>query len=240
MTDRCRAVRGGRAGARVEKLSDSGQLTDNNPRRLVVTALVPPRPALDPPAILALIVEKHTTPSAHVVFQLYGEVLLHTHLDCADPPLVPGRTGLFYVFAVFAGLIAGSKVNDVPFMQYLRPVGRGPSSNTCPRCPLHRAQWTSARTIPCVLSIEVSTASGTGAEKLGQPVPLSNFASDLNNSWPHPAQRNTPDRCSLFNGLVPARSVPCFRSTWNCSAVSLRRHSSSVAGMSFAMSMVQI
>src|SRR5688572_7065454 len=101
MTDRCRAVRGGRAGTRVEELSDSGQLTNNNPRRLVVTALVPPRPALDPPAILALVVEKHTTPSAHVVFQLYGEVLLHTHLDCAAPPLVPGRTGLFLCFCGF-------------------------------------------------------------------------------------------------------------------------------------------
>jgi hypothetical protein len=67
--------------------------------------------------------------------------------------------------------------------------------------------------MPRVRSVVVSTAFAMGAQKLGHPVPLSNFASDVNNSWPQPAHRKTPARCSAFNGLVPARSVPCFRRT---------------------------
>ena len=39
-------------------------------------------------------------------------------------------------------------------------------------------------------SVSVATASGaTGAKKLGQPVPDSNFVAELNSSVPHPAQR---------------------------------------------------
>ena len=63
-------------------------------------------------------------------------------------------------------------------MQYRSPVGRGPSSNTWPRCPLQRAQCTSVRSIPRVRSVVVSTASASGAQKLGHPVPLSNFVSE--------------------------------------------------------------
>src|SRR6516164_5420403 len=39
---------------------------------------------------------------------------------------------------------------------------------------------------------------------------------------------NVPCRFSAFSGLVPARSVPCLRSTWYCAGDSFARHSSSV------------
>ena len=44
------------------------------------------------------------------------------------------------------------------------------------------------RTIPWLVSVWLSTAPSTGAMKLGQPVPLSNFFSALKSSRPHPAQ----------------------------------------------------
>jgi len=63
-------------------------------------------------------------------------------------------------------------------------------------------------------SVAVSTAASSGAEKLGQPVPLSNFAADEKSGWPQPAQVNVPSRFSPFNALEPARSVPCPRCGW--------------------------
>ena len=70
-------------------------------------------------------------------------------------------------------------------MQYLNPVGCGPSGNTWPKCASHWAQTTSTRRIPYELSDSVRTFSfAMGAEKLGQPVPDSNFVSDENNSAP--------------------------------------------------------
>ena len=47
----------------------------------------------------------------------------------------------------------------------------------------------------------------------GQPVPLSNFISEVKIGRPQPAQTNTPGRFSRSSGLVPARSVPSSRST---------------------------
>mmetsp|Transcript_6306 Transcript_6306/g.25207 ORF Transcript_6306/g.25207 Transcript_6306/m.25207 type:complete len:81 (+) Transcript_6306:2124-2366(+) len=40
---------------------------------------------------------------------------------------------------------AGSNFIAAPFMQYRKPVGGGPSSNTCPRCPWHAVHRTSER-----------------------------------------------------------------------------------------------
>ena len=116
-------------------------------------------------------------------------------------------------------------------MQYRSPVGSGPSSNTCPRCPPHPAQWTSVRTISQLRSTPVATACSIGRQKLGQPVPLSNFVVDANSSRPQPAHLKTPSRCSRFKGLVNGRSVACRRRTRNCAADSVRRHSSSVRMM---------
>src|SRR5882757_2664140 len=68
----------------------------------------------------------------------------------------------------------------------------------------------------------------TGVQKLGQPVPDSNFASDLNRGAPQPMQWYTPVSL-LFQYLpVNAGSVPHCRVTRNCSGVSFSRHSSSV------------
>ena len=58
-------------------------------------------------------------------------------------------------------------------------------------------------------SVVVPTASARGAVKLGQPVPLSNFALEAKSGWSHPAQTKRPARFSALSGLDPARSVPC-------------------------------
>src|SRR3954470_14257475 len=88
---------------------------------------------------------------------------------------------------------AGSNFSDTPFMQYRSPVGPGPSGKTWPRWPPQRAQLTSVRLIPWLLSGTSSTAPATaGSVKLGQPVPESNLASELNSSAPQAPQRYIP------------------------------------------------
>ena len=75
----------------------------------------------------------------------------------------------------------------------LAAIVAGPSANTCPRCPPQRAQWTSTRLRPSESSGSVSTLSSDDApQKLGQPVPDSNFVSDPNSSFPHAAHTKTP------------------------------------------------
>src|ERR1700674_53823 len=74
------------------------------------------------------------------------------------------------------------------FMQKRWPVGFGPSSKTCPRCEPHALQRTSVRTMPRPASSISSTASRlTGSQKLGQPVPESNFVSEPKSVAPHAA-----------------------------------------------------
>ena len=61
-------------------------------------------------------------------------------------------------------------------MQYLRPVGAGPSSNICPKWAPQLEQCASVRVIKKLRSTVVPTASSAiGAKKLGQPVPDSYF-----------------------------------------------------------------
>ena len=79
-----------------------------------------------------------------------------------------------------------------------------------------------------VRSIEVPTAPAIGVWKLGQPVPLSNFVSDVKRGWPQPAQTNRPGRFSLLSGLDPGISVPWHRSTLYCVGDRVACHSSSV------------
>ena len=57
------------------------------------------------------------------------------------------------------------------------------------------------------------TASGIGAQKDGQPEPLSYLVPESNSGSPQPAQRKVPARFSLLSGLVKGRSVPWSRST---------------------------
>ncbi len=74
-------------------------------------------------------------------------------------------------------------------MQNRSPVGFGPSLNTCPRCPSHNRQLTAVRTTIRLPSAVSTTFSGAiGSQKLGQPVPESNFAADENSARSHPAQ----------------------------------------------------
>src|SRR5262249_59553400 len=71
-------------------------------------------------------------------------------------------------------------------------------------------------------------ASFNGCQKLGQPVPLSYFVSEENSGRSQPAQAKVPLRFSRLSGLVPARSVPCRRSTSYCADVRCVRHSASL------------
>src|SRR5580658_2852421 len=92
--------------------------------------------------------------------------------------------------AYLAAPVSVFKSNTAEFMQYRLPVGRGPSSNTWPRCDPHREQVTSVLRIPCEPSTRSLTAfSAIGLKKLGQPVPESNFVPASNSSCPQTAQR---------------------------------------------------
>src|SRR5262245_37025843 len=63
-------------------------------------------------------------------------------------------------------------------------------------------------------------------KKLGHPVPLSYFISEVKSGRLQPAQTKMPGRFSPFKGLVPGRSVPSSRNTKNCAASRRLRHSS--------------
>src|SRR5215471_14027405 len=112
-------------------------------------------------------------------------------------------------------------------MQYLNPVGFGPSSKTWPRWPPQRRQWTAVRSMPSEVSSVVPTALSSGAQKLGQPVPLSNFVVDEKRSSAQPAHANTPALDSCSSGLENGGSVSSSRSTAYCSGVRSLCHSPS-------------
>src|SRR4051794_24473134 len=108
----------------------------------------------------------------------------------------------------------GSSVSESELMQYRRPVGIGPSSKTCPRCPPHRLQVTSVRVMPWLLSgVSTTFSSSAGCVKLGQPQCDSNLLSEANNSAPQPAQRYMPSCFVRLYSPVHGRSVPFSRST---------------------------
>src|ERR1700716_2069400 len=73
-----------------------------------------------------------------------------------------------------------------------------------------------------------STWPSAGAVKLGQPQPESNFASDSNSVWPHPAQVYVPLRCSCSYSPENGRSVAFSRSTAYCIGDNSLRHSASL------------
>ena len=65
--------------------------------------------------------------------------------------------------------------------------------------------------MPKDVSRVVPTAWGRGAQKLGQPVPLSNFVVEENKSRSQPAQAKLPVRFSCSSGLVNGISVALSR-----------------------------
>lgn len=74
-------------------------------------------------------------------------------------------------------------------MQYLRPVGWGPSSNTCPKWEPQLPHSTSVRRMNRPRSSFSDTlAFSMGAQKLGQPVPESYFVLEANSSFPQTTQ----------------------------------------------------
>src|SRR3989344_177175 len=107
----------------------------------------------------------------------------------------------------------------------------GPSSNTCPRCDPQRAQVISVRSMPCDASRFVSIAPGSAWSNDGQPVPESNFASELKSEFPQAAQAYVPSAFSCRYSPVNAISVPFSRKIRYCSGVSVFFQSSSELGM---------
>src|SRR3982074_1218022 len=109
------------------------------------------------------------------------------------------------------------------------PVGSGPSSNTCPRCEPQFRQRTSVRRMKKLLSERSSTFSVlAGSQKLGHPVPDSNFVFELSRSVPHAAHVWVPSALVWTYLPVNGRSVPLPRRMSYCSGVSSARHSASV------------
>src|SRR5207249_5990386 len=78
------------------------------------------------------------------------------------------------------------------------------------------------------VSVLVVRCSGMLVKKLGHPVPLSYFISELNSGRAQPAQTKTPARFSSLSGLVNGRSVDSLRSTKNCGSERVCFHSASL------------
>src|ERR1700722_6590941 len=81
--------------------------------------------------------------------------------------------------------------------------------------------------MPNELSRVSPTARSSGAQKLGQPVRLSNLVVEENKSSSQPAQAKVPERSSCSKGLLKGDSVPLCRNTAYWSRVSRRRQSAS-------------
>src|SRR6267143_504855 len=115
--------------------------------------------------------------------------------------------------ALFSSLFL--KPNERELTQYRSPVGCGPSSKTWPRWPPHCLQRISTRFIRRLRSDFSSTFSfSAGDQKLGHPVPESNFVSDENRGAPHPAQTYIPFSLLWRYFPVKDRSVAFFLKTW--------------------------
>ena len=84
----------GEAGV-LTRLRDPRELAHHDARRLIVVTLMPPQTALDPPAVLPLIVEQGAAAAAYVVLEFYLGILLHTPLDCRRLGLVPSKKWFF-------------------------------------------------------------------------------------------------------------------------------------------------
>ena len=83
----------------------------------------------------------------------------------------------------------------------------------------------------------VSTAPGKCSQKLGHPVPLSNFLDELNKGKSHPAQLNVPSRFSSLSKLEKGLSVPSSLKTLYEEGESLVLHSASVRAHSSSLAL---
>src|SRR5262249_11912503 len=82
--------------------------------------------------------------------------------------------------------------------------------------------------MPKEVSSVVPTALGSGAQKLGQPVPLSNLVVDEKRSSWQPAQPKIPARASCSSTLLKGGSVALSRSTAYWSGARIFCHSASL------------
>ena len=90
-----------------------------------------------------------------------------------------------WVFSLFFFL----KSSAALLIQYLKPVGLGPSSKTCPRWPSHLEHRISILCLERLLSLYSETETeSTGVQELGHPEPESYLVSELNKGAAHPAQ----------------------------------------------------
>ena len=104
-------------------------------------------------------------------------------------------------------------------MQYLWPVGAGPSGNLWPKCELHWEHTASSRTIPWLRSSIIEIEFGSiVSKKLGHPDPDSYFVLDEKRAWLHTAHPYIP--VSLQSQYFPVKglSVPPPQQITFCSA----------------------
>lgn len=121
--------------------------------------------------------------------------------------LSAGKSQAFLIFA-------GSMFNAAELMQNRSPVGAGPSSNTCPRCAPQRLHITSVRRIPWLVSVSNFTLfAASGAQKLGHPVPDSNFSLEVKSGCPQQTHTKVPGSCESQYLPVKGGSVPFSRVT---------------------------
>ena len=114
-------------------------------------------------------------------------------------------------------------------MQYRIPVGAGPSLNTCPKCASHSRQLTAVRTTIKLPSTRSTTFSAAiGCQKLGHPVPESNFAAELNSAKSQHTHRKIPRSSTFNNAPVNGLSVSSCRVTQYDAAANCFFHSASL------------
>src|SRR2546427_8934883 len=115
-------------------------------------------------------------------------------------------------------------LSEAELMQYRRPVGLGPSSNTCAKWAPQLAHSTSVRRMNKLRSAFSSMLSlRTGAQKLGQPVPEAYFVTEANRSRPQTTQMYTPGSWLFQYSPVKGRSVPLLMQTSYCNGESCCR-----------------
>src|SRR3990172_8893882 len=118
---------------------------------------------------------------------------------------------LYFSYPSFSRSSLGMNLSAAEFMQYLSPVGFGPSLKTCPR-------WESAcllRTSVLLMNNPLSSLStilsgSSGFVKLGQPVPESYLSRELKRGSPETMSTYIPSILLSAYSFLNAGSVPFF------------------------------